>query len=112
MHICRSHARSASLLTPLVAMAIAVTAFAVPAQAASSDSGLGTKNPAKGTPVKIGFITDGKTAARQQHRDAGRRRHGEVDQRYQNGIGGHPIQLVTCEAGSEPEQERSTARAR
>ena len=103
MHICRSRARSASLVTLLVAMAIAVTAFAVPAQAASSDSGLGTKNPAKGTPVKIGFITDGKGSATDNSIESA-----VADaavkwiNQYRNGIGGHPIELDTCVTGADP----------
>ena len=77
-------------------MAIAVTAFAVPAQAASSSSegGLGTKDPAKGTPVKIGIITNGKS------RPSTRRIETPVAEatakwinEYHDGIGGHPIEL-------------------
>ena len=84
-------------------MAIAVAAFAVPAQAASADSGLGTKDPAKGTPVKIGFITDGKGTATDNsiESDVADASVKWINQ-YRNGIGGHPITLDTCVTGADP----------
>jgi branched-chain amino acid transport system substrate-binding protein len=103
MKICRTRARSASLVTVLVAVAITVTAFAVPAQAAASDAALGTKNPAKGTPVKIGFITDGKGTATDNsiESDVADAAVKWINQ-YRNGIGGHPIELDTCVTGADP----------
>ncbi len=103
MHIRRTRARSASLVTSLVAVAIAVAAFAAPAQAASSDSGLGTKDPAKGTPVKIGFITDGKGTATDNsiESDVADASVKWINQ-YRNGVGGHPIELDTCVTGADP----------
>ena len=105
MHIRRTRARSASLVTLLAALAIAVAAFAVPAQAASSDSGLGTKTPAKGTPVKIGFITDGKGTATDNsiESDVADASVKWINQ-YRNGIGGHPITLDTCVTGADPDK--------
>jgi len=103
MHVCRSRARSASLVTLLVAMAIAVTAFAVPAQAASSDSLLGPKVPAKGTPVKIGFVTDGKGSATDNSIETPVTEAAvKWINQYRNGIGGHPINLDTCVTGGDP----------
>ncbi len=103
MQICRFRAHSATLVTLLIAMAIAMSAFALPAHAASSDSGLGTKDPAKGTPVKIGFITDGKATATDNsiESDVADASVKWINQ-YRNGIGGHPIELDTCVTGADP----------
>ncbi len=98
-----TRARSASLFTLLVAATIAVSAFAVPAQAASSDSVLGTKTPAKGTPVKIGFITDGKGSATDNSIETPVTEAAvKWINQYRNGIGGHPIELDTCVTGGDP----------
>ena len=103
MHFCRSRARSASLVTLLVAMAIALTAFAVPAQAASADSVLGTKNPAKGTPVKIGLVTDGKGSATDNSIETPVTEAAvKWINQYRGGIGGHPIDLDICVTGGDP----------
>jgi branched-chain amino acid transport system substrate-binding protein len=103
MHISHARGRAASLVTLLVASAIAVAAFAVPAQAAAADSGLGTKTPAKGTPVKIGLIVDGKGT------QIGTNDESEVADatvkwinQYKNGIGGHPIELDACVTAGDP----------
>jgi len=103
MSIRPSRGRAVRLVTILATSAVAVAAFAVPAQAATSDSGLGTKNPAKGTPVKIGLITDGKGTATDNSiesdvADASVKWINE----YKNGVGGHPIQLDTCVTGADP----------
>ncbi len=103
MHICRSRARSASLVTLLTAITIAVAAFAMPAHAASANSALGTKNPAKGTPVKIGFITDGKSSATDNSIETPVTEAAvKWINQYRNGIGGHPIDLDTCVTGGDP----------
>ena len=80
-----------------------MTAFAAPAQAASADSGLGTKNPAKGTPVKIGFLTDGKGSATDNSIETPVTEAAvEWINQYRNGIGGHPIDLIICVTGGDP----------
>ena len=103
MHISHVRGIAAGLVTMLVASAIAVAAFAVPAQAAAADSGLGTKSPAKGTPVKIGMIVDGKGA------QIGNNIESDVADatvkwlnQYKNGIGGHPVQLDSCVTTGDP----------
>ncbi len=103
MHIRHARGRAASLVTVLVASTIAVAAFAGPAQAASSTSPLGTKNPAKGTAVKIGLITDGKGTATDNsiESDVADASVKWINQ-YKNGIGGHPIELDTCVTGADP----------
>jgi branched-chain amino acid transport system substrate-binding protein len=110
MQIGHLRARGASPVTVLVAMAIALTAFAVPAQAASSDAALGPKNPAKGTAVKIGLITDGKTSGTDNSIET------PVSQaavkwmnQYRNGVGGHPINLDICTTGGDPSKSTDCA---
>ncbi len=107
MGICR--ARVASLIAVLIA-AIAVTAFAVPAQAASSDSALGTKTPAKGTPVKIGLITDGKTSGTDNTIETPVTEAAvKWINQYRNGVGGHPIDLDICTDGGDPSKSADCA---
>ena len=64
---------------------------------------MGTKNPAKGTPVKIGFITDGKGTATDNsiESDVADASVKWINQN-RNGIGGHPIELDTCVTGADP----------
>ena len=79
----RHGARAVALLATLglVGTAFAATTATAGAKVGSAANVLGTKNPAKGTPVKIGVISNGKTAdGRPEHRDAGRRGHRRVDQ--------------------------------
>ncbi len=71
--------------------------------ASSSKNVLGTKNPAKGTPVKIGFVTD----------DANEKTDNSIETPVANatvkwltdylaGVGGHPIELDRCVDLAEP----------
>jgi branched-chain amino acid transport system substrate-binding protein len=64
---------------------------------------LGTKNPAKGSPVKIGFVTN----------DANAKSDNSIEtpvanatvkwlNDYMRGVGGHPIELVRCVDLAEP----------
>ena len=64
---------------------------------------LGEKNPASGTPVKIGTIGDGQTAAL-DNRSMVQVAEGMVEylNEYRGGIGGHPIELVSCETEGTP----------
>jgi branched-chain amino acid transport system substrate-binding protein len=66
-------------------------------------SALGTRNPASGQPIKIGFISDGRTPAFDNTAEitaANAVVHYLND--YQSGIGGRPVQLVTCESKADP----------
>jgi len=91
----------------LAVVAISVSAVSTGAMARAASSGnsaaLGTKTPAKGTPVKVGFITNGVS--------------GNIDQaieqavaaptvkwlnEYGGGLGGHPIELDTCVDNADP----------
>src|SRR5688572_6527064 len=64
---------------------------------------LGTKEPAKGTPLRIGLITDDKTASTDNSVETPVA-EAAVDwiNEYGNGIGGHPIELVRCVSGGDP----------
>ena len=109
MEICRSRARSASLIT-LLAMAVAMSAFAVPAHAASSDSLLGTKDPAKGTSVKIGLVTDGKGAATDNSIETPVTEAAvKWINQYRGGIAGRPIELDICVTGGDPSKSADCA---
>ena len=106
----QSRSRAAGITGLLIAATILVTAFATPAQAASADSALGPKNPAKGTPVKIGLITDGKTSGTDNSIET------PVSEaavkwmnQYRNGVGGHPIDLDICVDGGDPSKSTDCA---
>ena len=83
------------------------TAFAASASALTSaranNAVLGTKNPAKGTPVKIGFVTDGKNPQSDNTIDTPvANATAKWINQYQNGIGGHPIVLDRCVDLNDP----------
>jgi branched-chain amino acid transport system substrate-binding protein len=103
MQIRHSRARSSSLGALLVAVVIGLTAFAAPAQAASSDAALGTKTPAKGTAVKIGLITDGKTSGTDNSIETPVTEAAvKWINQYRDGVGGHPIDLDICTNNGDP----------
>ena len=64
---------------------------------------LGPDDPAAGEPVKIGMVSDGTTVA---YDAADELRAAEATAEYWNahrgGIGGRPIDVVTCETGGDP----------
>jgi branched-chain amino acid transport system substrate-binding protein len=74
----------------------------------AADSGqqadlLGPENAAAGEPVRVGFVTDGATAAFDT-RDETRAAQATVEywNAHRGGVGGRPIELVTCETGGDP----------
>jgi branched-chain amino acid transport system substrate-binding protein len=69
----------------------------------AQSNALGPKQPAKGTPVKIGFITDDKTASTDNSIESAVA-DAEVQwlNQYRNGVGGHPIQLDRCVTNGDP----------
>jgi branched-chain amino acid transport system substrate-binding protein len=64
---------------------------------------LGPEDAAMGEPVKIGMVADGATAA---YDNTDELRAAEATADYYNdhhgGVGGRPIELVTCETGGDP----------
>lgn len=72
-------------------------------QEASVEDLLGPEDPASGEPVKIGLVSDGATEAFDNSDEL---RAGLATAEYFNthkgGIGGRPIELITCEMGATP----------
>jgi len=64
---------------------------------------LGPENPADGEPVRVGLISDGAfaTADRAYESDVGQATATWLN-RHRGGIGGRPIELVTCEDEADP----------
>ena len=64
---------------------------------------LGPEEPATGEPVRIGIISDGSTPAYDAS-DELRAADATVEfwNRHRGGIGGRPIELVTCETAGDP----------
>ena len=91
---------------PLTAVAVAVGALVGVAGASTptqKSSVLGTKDPAKGTPVKVGVISNGKTPTIDNSQETPvAEATAQWLNEYQGGIGGHPIQVVICNDGNEP----------
>jgi branched-chain amino acid transport system substrate-binding protein len=64
---------------------------------------LGTPKAASGTPVKVGFISDGRTPSIDNSAMApAAKATVEYINDYMGGIGGRPIDLVTCETAGDP----------
>jgi branched-chain amino acid transport system substrate-binding protein len=64
---------------------------------------LGPPNPASGEPVKVGFISDGRTPVLDNTHmtPAAEATVGYINE-YQGGIAGRPIELVACETQGDP----------
>ena len=64
---------------------------------------LGPEDQASGEPVKIGIVSDGATAA-YDNRDELRAGTAAADfwNEHKGGVGGRPIEVVTCETGGDP----------
>ncbi|MEX5713824.1 ABC transporter substrate-binding protein [Parafrankia sp. FMc6] len=64
---------------------------------------LGPSRPADGPPVKVGFVSDGSTPAFDNtiQIDAAVAMTKFLN-KHAGGIGGHPIELVTCETAADP----------
>jgi branched-chain amino acid transport system substrate-binding protein len=87
----------------LFALALGGTSQASTSTQSSGGNLLGTKNPAKGAPIKIGFVTDDKNQRTDNSietpvADATAKWINE----YRNGIGGRPIELDRCVDLAEP----------
>jgi branched-chain amino acid transport system substrate-binding protein len=78
--------------------------------AQSGNKVLGTKNPAKGTPVKIGFITDDRTASTDNSIETPVANAAvQWINEYTNGIGGHPVELDRCVSSGDPAKSTDCA---
>jgi len=64
---------------------------------------LGPKDEAKGEPVKLGMVSDGATDAFDNTDELrAAKATAEYFNKHKGGIGGRPIEVVTCETGGEP----------
>jgi len=103
----RAHRHVATRAAALIAVAAMATASFAGTGGASTltqkSNVLGTKNPATGTPVKVGVISNGKTPTidNSQETPVAEATASWIND-YLGGIGGHPIQLVICNDGNEP----------
>lgn len=69
----------------------------------ANESALGTANKATGTPVTIGFISDGKSQFSDNSDEiAGAKAAAEYANNYLGGINGHPINFKICETRLVP----------
>lgn len=97
----------------LVAAAVVAGLAAVAAGCGGSDTEgsdqaidtavLGTRQAASGTPIKFGVVSDGRTPTFDNtiQLDAARAVASYLNE-YRDGVGGHPIELVTCETQNDP----------
>src|SRR6478672_2827645 len=92
------------ILFAVVAVAAGTLAGTSAAETRTQKSNvLGTKNVAKGSPVKVGVISNGKTPTIDNSQETPvAEATAQWINEYQGGIGGHPIQLEICNDGNEP----------
>jgi branched-chain amino acid transport system substrate-binding protein len=96
-------ARGAAVLAVVAISASAASAAAATRTASSGNSVLGTKNPAQGAPVKIGFVYNGVSGTIDQSIEKA-----VVDptvkwlNEYAKGLAGHPIELDICVDSADP----------
>jgi branched-chain amino acid transport system substrate-binding protein len=108
-HISLGRATAAFVLAALVGAGCASstksssTGATESASAGSAVNLLGQANKATGTPVKVGFISDGKSASIDDTSEiyAAQASAAYVNN-YRGGIGGHPIVLVVCQDNQTP----------
>ncbi|HWF21098.1 MAG TPA: ABC transporter substrate-binding protein [Acidimicrobiales bacterium] len=93
-----------SVLVGLSALVTTIATCGLGSASASSASGLGAPNPARGTPVSVGIITDAGsgTVSTGALVEAGARMGVSWANQYAKGLGGHPIKLVVCENQETP----------
>lgn len=99
----RKTSRAVRAAAVVTAVLVAAAALAPGTGAQSTGKLLGKKDKASGTPVKVGLISNGKTASLDNSDEIPT---AEATAKwindYRGGLGGRPIQLVVCEDGNEP----------
>jgi branched-chain amino acid transport system substrate-binding protein len=110
----RARHGQATAVAVLIALVLAVAACGDdPSGDSSGGSGapadadvqelLGPANRASGDPVRLGMVSDGATQAFDNTDEL---RAAEATAEYWNehrgGVGGHPVEVVTCETGADP----------
>jgi branched-chain amino acid transport system substrate-binding protein len=93
----------AVLVTVVLAVGMGVTSLATVGASVRTANILGTKNPAKGTPVKIGLISDDLAGTTDNSLETPVTNAAvQWINQYRNGVGGHPIQIDRCVTNGEP----------
>ncbi len=106
----RRHGARAIALIAALGIAGASIAGAAGTAGAQSSKVLGTKNVAKGTPVKIGVISNGKTPTVDQSDETPvAEATAEWINQYQGGLGGRPIDISVCDDHGEASQATDCA---
>jgi len=99
----RNALRSRAVVVAGLAAALTAGALLSAPGAGAAGNVLGPKQPAKGSPVKIGLITDGKTEGTDNSIETPvAEATVEWLNQYRNGVGGHPIDLVICVTNGDP----------
>lgn len=97
--------RTSSLFAALgVLTLVAASVLSAGPAGATTSSALGQRDPAKGTPVVVGMISDGGsgTVGTAPLVEQGAKMTVAWANAYKGGLGGHPIQLFICENLSTP----------
>ncbi|ASR03229.1 ABC transporter substrate-binding protein [Gordonia rubripertincta] len=94
---------SAALTAGMVACSSSDDGGDSAAEPSVNESVLGTPNKATGTPVTIGFVSEGKSPTIDTSDEIrGAQAAAAYANEYLGGIGGHPIQFKPCEALAQP----------
>jgi branched-chain amino acid transport system substrate-binding protein len=81
----------------------AATTAAPAATTAAPADPLGKPNAAKGTPLKVGYIWSGVSAAIDNSEDlAAAQATAKWVNEYQGGVAGHPLELIPCATNEDP----------
>ena len=82
----------------------ATDAAATETTAAAAEGGLGEPNEATGTPITIGFVSDGENAAFGSDENLVATFEATVQyaNEYLGGLNGHPIEIEHCDTGATP----------
>jgi len=100
---CSSSKSSSSTATTQGSSATTGAAGAASSTTAAAPSDLGTPKAATGTPVKIGFMTDGKTTGIDNSSEVpAAQAAAKYINDYLGGVGGHPITLDVCDDQQTP----------
>src|SRR5262249_18703121 len=87
----------------VLAFGIGITSLASAGASVRTANLLGTKTPAKGTPVKIGLITDDQAGTTDNSIETPVTNAAvQWINEYRNGVGGHPITIDRCVTNGEP----------
>jgi len=97
---------SAMLLVLAAACSSSAKSATTTTQPVNVANALGAPNPARGTPVKVGLITNGADCAQCAGAPAAETPVGRATvkwlNQYMNGLAGHPIELDVCDDALDP----------